>query len=99
MATYTELYDLYSDASLRNKITVAVTKKAQSLIDSATPTAAQVTWAQEAIQQPAEKAETLFKYVLAKNSTLTVAQIKGATDSAIQSQIDAAVDVLIAGGS
>lgn len=97
MATYAELYDLRSNSALLNRIVVATTIKAQLLIDLATPTADQIAWASTAISNPEDKAGELFNYVLAKNSTLTVSQINAATDSAIQNQINAAVDAIIAG--
>ena len=99
MATYLELYALRADSDLQDKTAVAVAKKAQTLLDGATPTAAEVAWALEAIQSPKEKANSMLYYVLAANSTLTVAQIQSATDSALQSNVDAAADAIIAGGA
>lgn len=98
MATYSELYTLHSDEALRHRVAVAVTIKAQALLDLASPTAAQVTWATEALMHPLAQTDQLFRYVLAKNNTLTVAQIQGATDANVQTQIGAAVDKIIAGG-
>ena len=98
MATYVELFDLRSDDALRNKIAVACVVKAADLIDGATPTTAEITWANEAIQSPLSKAEAIMNYVLAANKAGTVAQIQGASDSAIQANVDTAVDALIAGG-
>lgn len=99
MASYQELYDLRSDSTLRNKVAVAVAVKAQTLLDGASPTAGQVAWANNAISNPVGKADTLMNYVLAANKALTVAQITGATDAAIQSNVNSAVDKLIAGGA
>lgn len=99
MATYLELFALRSNSDLIDKITVAVVKKAQSLLDGGAPTAAEVAWANDAIQSPVEKAKTLTNYVLAANSGLTTGQITSATDAAIQTNVDSAVDALIAGGA
>jgi hypothetical protein len=99
MATYMELFALRSNSDLQDKVSVAVAKKAQTLLDGETPSAAAVAWAQEAIQSPKTKADALLNYVLVKNSELTAAQISGAADSAIQTNVDAAVDVLISGGA
>lgn len=96
MATYAELFDLRSNSGLRNKVAVAVAKKAQAIFDLATPTAKQVTWAGEAIENPVSKADALLNYVLAKNSASTVAQISAASDAAIQTNVDAAVDKIVA---
>lgn len=95
MATYTELFDLRTNSDFRNKITVAAVIKAQKLIDGAVPTAAQITWANECLQAPGSKSESLFLYVIGKNNAATTAQILAASDSTIQSQVDAAVDALI----
>ena len=97
MATYLELHGLRSNSDLQDKVSVAVVKKAQSLIDAVTPTTAQITWANDAIDNPKGNAGSLLNYVLAKNSELTSAQIVGASDAAIQTAIDGAVDALIAG--
>ena len=99
MATYAELFELRNDSSLRNRVAVAVIKKAQDLIDLTTPTADQITWANDAIDNPASKAGPILNYVLAANSSATVSQIQGASDTAIQANVDSAVDALIAGGA
>jgi hypothetical protein len=99
MATYAELYELRANSDLRNKVAVAVAVKAQTLLDAASPTAAQVTWANAAISNPNGKADVLLNYVLAKNKALTVVQINAATDAGIQTAVDGAVDKLIAGGA
>lgn len=98
MATYSELYDLRSNDTLKNKVSVAVAIKAQALLDAAMPTAAQVAWANDAITDPVSKAGQLLNYVLAANSSATVAQITGASDSSIQNNVNSAADALIAGG-
>lgn len=98
MATYLELHALASDSDLQDKIAVAVIKKAQSLLVLQSPTTAQVGWASNAIKNPKGKSKSLINYVLAINSSLDTLQIQGVTDAAIQTNIDAAVDTLIAGG-
>lgn len=94
MATYTELFDLRSNSDLRNRVAVACAIKAQAIIDSATPTAAQLTWARAAIADPIAKANELLNYVLAANKSATASQIAGASDAAIQTNVGAAVDRL-----
>jgi hypothetical protein len=98
MSTYTELFDLKNNSALRNKIAVACVKKAQTLLDAATPTANEVAWSSNTLNNPIQQADKIMSYVLVANSTATVSQITGATDSAIQSNVDSAVDALIAGG-
>lgn len=94
MATYEEIFDLHSNSMLRNRIAVAVAVKAQGLIDAASPTAAHLTWARDALRNPTSKAVELMHYVLAANKSATVAQILSATDAAIQANVNAAVDKL-----
>lgn len=99
MATYIELYDEYqSDAALRNKVAVACVVKAQALIDLASPTANQISWAGNCLDNPARTAAKLLPYVLAANSSATLAQIKAASDATIQTNVNACVDKLISGG-
>lgn len=97
MATYTELYQYRATddyQALENKVAVAVAIKAQAIADLPTPTAEQIAWAVEALSSPGGKAETVINYVLAANSGLTIAQITAATDAAIQTNVNAAVDDL-----
>lgn len=98
MATYQELFDLRSNSGLRNKVAVACVKKAQALLELTPPTADQVAWASSTLANPIAQADKIFAYVLAANSSFTVAQIQGAADTAIQTNVDAAADALIAGG-
>lgn len=98
MATYSELYDLFSNSDLVNKTAVAVIKKAQAILDEASPTVAEVDWAKEALLNPYGKGEELLRYVLASNSASTVAQILAATDATIQTNVDTAVDKINTGG-
>jgi len=98
MASYQELFDLKRDSALRNKIAVACVKKAQTLMDGATPTANQITWSSNALENPIQMADKIMHYVIAANSTANANQISNATDAAIQSNVNAAADALIAGG-
>lgn len=99
MATYLELYELRADVDLRYRVTVAVAVKAQALIDGGTPTTAEITWADAALKNPVAKAIEILNYILAANKSATVSNITGAADTAIQTNVDAAVDALIAGGA
>ena len=99
MATYPELFELRSNSPLKNRVAVAAVVKAQGLIDGVTPTAAEISWANDTLSNPAAKATELINYVLAANKDATVANITGATDAAIQTNVDSAADALIAGGA
>ncbi len=97
MATYLEIFALRNDSNLQDKVAVAVVKKAQLLLDAASPTANQVTWSLAAIENPKSKSDGLLNYVLAKNSAATSAQILAVDDATLQTAINAAVDKIIAG--
>lgn len=97
MATYEELFDLRINTGLRNKIAVACVKKAESYITGSTDST-RLQWADNTISGPVSQADKIINYVLAANSNSSVSSILGATDSAIQSNVDTAVDALTAGG-
>lgn len=94
MATYAELFAQRSNSELRNKIAVAVAIAAHDLIVAASPTAAELTWAQSALAAPVAKADEILPFVLAANKDATVAQINSASDASIQTQVDNAVSKL-----
>lgn len=94
MAAYTELYSLFVDASLRNKIQVAAAVKAYQILQEATPSQSRKDWAVKAMTAGQGEADYLLRYVLAANKDLTVQLIQSATDAAIQTQVAAAVDKL-----
>lgn len=104
MATYDELLSILGgqedNGALENKVRVACTKKAQLLMDadgkSTAASADEVNWAIACFRDPAGKAAEIFPYVVMANSGLAVGAITGATDTAIQTNVDAAVDELIA---
>ena len=98
MATYEEIFAIQNNGTLRNKIHIAVTIKAQSLLDLASPTVNQVAWASRALADPVGMMVKIMPYVLAANKSATSSQITSAADSVVQSNVDLAVDKLISGG-
>jgi hypothetical protein len=98
MATYEELFNLRTNTALRNKLAVAAVIKAQAYVSGATPTLNQLTWAENTFANPLSEADELMNYVLAANKDLTVSQISGASDSAMQTQVNTAVEALVTGG-
>ena len=97
MATYQEIAGIKSDPlwnGLQSKIRVACVKKAADIIDNGASTAPQLEWAKQCIENPISVSNGVENYVVAANSGATVAQILGATDTAIQTNVDAAVDAL-----
>lgn len=94
MATLSELQGLFSDAALLPKIQAACVLAAEIIRTEPADTAdhtARAAWAKQALTDPAAEAVWILKGVLAQNSTLTVAQIQGATDAAIKTAVNNAI--------
>ena len=100
MATYNELFSLMQNSGLRNKIAVAVGVSADGIRteSDATPNHAnRLIWAKSAFEQPMHAAEQVLWSVIIANKDASVAQIQGATDAAIQSNVDAVIDLFAQG--
>lgn len=96
MATYTELYELRQQASLLNKIAVACMVSAYSIASEDVATTLhdqRVKWAVDVFNSPEAWAQKMLRLVLIANAAATVSQINGATDQAIQTQVDDAVNL------
>ncbi len=96
MATYMELFALKNDSDLQDKIAVAIVVAAETIrTDSSPPTnqTQRLTWARTAMHDPAAEATRMLWALLAVNKDLTVASIVGASDTAIQTAVDNAVDL------
>ena len=97
MATYTEIANIQDDPlwnDFLSKIRVACVIKASEIIDSATPSTTGLDWAKATINNPVSAGNAVAYYVVAKNANATLAQIYNATDNAVKTNVDAAVDVL-----
>lgn len=101
MATYQELYDLSNNSALRNKIAVAVVIAAEAIRSESDQTANhanRLIWAAGALANPKTEAERMLWGALAQNSSSTVSQITNATDSALQTAVNNAVNLFATGG-
>lgn len=97
MATFDELRDIATTAlgvPLRTRIQAAIAIKAHALVGG-TPTATQLAWALEALENPASKVDMVMNYMLAAKESAAVSAITDATDTVIQTNTDNAVDTLI----
>lgn len=94
MATLLEIRQLFANDDFRNKVTAATVIAANNLL-SGTPTADEKTFAKSVFQSPDSMGAIVTMSVLAENNGLTVAQIEGAADSAIQTNVDAVVPNLV----
>lgn len=100
MASYTELFDLIQDSDLRNKVAVAVGVAADTIRveDAGTANHAnRVIWAKGAFSDPMAEAEKMLWAVVSANSGQTIANIQGASDVSIQTNVDAVVDIFADG--
>lgn len=96
MATYAELLTASENPALNNKIRVACIIAAEKVRveQSSVPNhAARLVWAKDVFANPDQEARRMLWAVLAQNQAATLAQITGASDSAVQTAVDAAVDV------
>jgi hypothetical protein len=94
MASYAELHDLSHDSALLDRVEMAVVVAAHSIIGGGAGNQAQRNkWAGQALAAPRVTASKLLPGVLAANKDATVENIKAATDSVIQGNVDSLVDL------
>jgi len=97
MATYEELYTLRGNGPLQRKIAVALTIAADIIRQEPATTnghADRVRWAEKALANLDGEANKSLLMILAVNKGATIAQITGASDSAIQTNVDSIVNIL-----
>lgn len=100
MATYTELFELGSNSVLRNKITVACLVAAQAVMVESVDTANhanRLLWAKDVFTDPMGAGQKMLMAALAANSGLSVAQITGASDAALLTVVQNAINVFAIG--
>ena len=100
MATYMELRGLFNDSDLDNKIEVACIVAAETIRNEASETANHVNrlvWAKNAMNGTTAYSKQMLKALLAANKDATVATLKASSDEAIQTAVDAAVDIFADG--
>ena len=100
MATYTELFGLKNESAVINKVVVACVVAANAIKDEEVSTPNhdnRLAWAAGVFQNPWTEAGCMYWAILAANKDSTVGQIQGASDSAIQTQVDAHVDLFATG--
>jgi hypothetical protein len=97
MATLVELDLLIGDPTLQSKMKGAVLIAAYTVQteSAATPNHAnRLIWARSAFQDPGTMARDMLPAVLGANNAFTVAQITGASDAAIVTAVEAAIDII-----
>lgn len=94
MASNIEIRQLFGNSDLRNRTEVQVVFAAIDLL-MATPTVDQLKWAVSVLDNSASEGRRAFMFVLGVNKDATVAQILGASDAAIKSNVDNVIPALV----
>lgn len=100
MATYAELLTASENSTLNQKIRVACIIAAEAIRTESGATtnhANRLVWAKAVFANPNAEAQRMLWAVLAQNKDATLAAITGATDAAVQTAVNAAVDVFATG--
>ena len=96
MATYAELIQASNDGGLNTRIRVACFIAAELIVEEDPATAnhaARIAWARNVFANPAQEAMRMAWAVLAQNRNATLAAIIGASDAAVQTAVNNAVNV------
>ena len=96
MATYQEIRSRFSDDDLRHRVETAVVIAAEAELVASPGSVNGRSWGLKALQDTAGWGRKAFILVLAANKDASVAAISGASDTAIQSAVNAVKDGLIA---
>ncbi len=99
MATYAELRTAAENDSLLVKVQVACIVAANKVAvesDAVALHAQRLQWAASAFTDPVATAKKMINSVLAKNAAATYAQIIGASDATVQTNVDESVNVFAA---
>lgn len=100
MATYEELFSLRNKSELKNKVVAAVIISAEEImaeLDTVPNHTNRLLWAKDVFASPDTEANRMFMAVLAANKDAEIAQILGASDAAIQTNVDDHVDLFATG--
>lgn len=97
MATYDECLTAMESEALMRKVRVAVLVAVDTVRAEAVATANhanRLVWARRALDNPDGEAHKVIGMAVVQNRANTLAQITGASDSGVQSAVDALIDVL-----
>ncbi len=94
MASYTDLRNLFSDDTMKNRIDVAIVIAASNLLGGA-PTADEQKWSAAVFSNPRTEGQKAYMAVIAANQGASVSAIQGATDAALQANVDSVVAALV----
>lgn len=100
MASYAEILDIATSGAgddLRKRLRVAVVVAADVVraeVNTTPNHANRMVWARQVLQNPDAEAQRMLWAVLAQNRAFTALQITGADDAAVQTAVNAAIDLL-----
>jgi len=100
VATYEELYHLFSNASLANRVEVACVVAANTVHNEPPATenhTARLVWARNILSNPTGGRTEMLRAVLAAHPDLSVAAISNVTDAMLLSSVLAVVDLFATG--
>ena len=98
MASYVDIRSIWNDVSndgLKAQVEVATVIAAEAKLSDGAATAAEQKWAGAVLANPKGEAQKAMLSVIASNNGLTIAQMQGASDTDVQTKVDAVVDGLI----
>lgn len=95
MAAYSEMFGLFNDSDLRNKVEFAVVVSAVQLLQAGAPTAEDRQWAVGVFNAPRDEGRKALMFVLADNRDSDVEQIKSATDDTLQNKVNSVREALV----
>lgn len=96
MPTLAEIPTILENSVMQNKVTAALVVKCAIIIDNGSATTTQKEWAQETLASPGQMATIVWRYMIGTNDTATITEITTATDATIQTEVNSAVDALVA---
>ena len=96
MADYEDIYELKDFDRLREQVTVATMVYVQAAL-AGTPTAADIAFSLEVLQNPVEWSKRITWLALADNVNAAVPAIQAVSDSVVQTNVNTACDALVGG--
>lgn len=100
MATYEDLFDLHNYTELINKVAVACIVAAEMVHDEDAGVenhANRLIWAAGVFANPKQEAHRMYWALLAANKSADVETIQAASDSTIQTEVEAHIDLFATG--
>ncbi len=100
MATLAQIWTLLEDPGLKEKVSAACLKAANTIRLEATETANhanRIKWAKSVLVDPVKAGDDMLKAVLAINASAELVAITGASDATIESAVVEAVNIFADG--